>query len=125
MPLSQLAIAWCAANPNVSSVITGATKESHVRFKKILDPLLVRLLFLEAGCCLYVLVLFHFYSYRIYDFDCLLVHVIEEKETHVGCGFSCLAFFIFCLFQFVCICLFRLICWICGCSLLPVAFFIP
>ena len=28
--LSQLAIAWCAANPNVSSVITGATKESQV-----------------------------------------------------------------------------------------------
>ncbi|KAL5990165.1 ATP-sensitive inward rectifier potassium channel 1 [Asimina triloba] len=29
VPLSQLAIAWCAANPNVSSVITGATKESQ------------------------------------------------------------------------------------------------
>ncbi|KAE8685592.1 hypothetical protein F3Y22_tig00111095pilonHSYRG00177 [Hibiscus syriacus] len=28
VPLAQLAIAWCAANPNVSSVITGATKES-------------------------------------------------------------------------------------------------
>ncbi|KAG6731342.1 hypothetical protein I3842_01G125300 [Carya illinoinensis] len=28
--LSQLAIAWCAANPNVSSVITGATKESQI-----------------------------------------------------------------------------------------------
>lgn len=32
VPLAQLAIAWCAANPNVSSVITGATKESQVSF---------------------------------------------------------------------------------------------
>jgi aryl-alcohol dehydrogenase-like predicted oxidoreductase len=32
VPLSQLAIAWCAANPNVSSVITGATKESQVLY---------------------------------------------------------------------------------------------
>lgn len=32
VPLSQLAIAWCAANPNVSSVICGATKESQVSF---------------------------------------------------------------------------------------------
>lgn len=30
VPLAQLSIAWCAANPNVSSVITGATKESQV-----------------------------------------------------------------------------------------------
>ncbi|KAI3676868.1 hypothetical protein L1987_86482 [Smallanthus sonchifolius] len=30
VPLSQLAIAWCAANPNVSSVITGATKEHQI-----------------------------------------------------------------------------------------------
>ncbi|KAJ3689066.1 hypothetical protein LUZ61_018230 [Rhynchospora tenuis] len=30
VPLSQLAIAWCASNPNVSSVITGATKESQI-----------------------------------------------------------------------------------------------
>ncbi|KAK6929629.1 NADP-dependent oxidoreductase domain [Dillenia turbinata] len=30
VPLSQLAIAWCAANPHVSSVITGATKESQI-----------------------------------------------------------------------------------------------
>lgn len=30
VPLAQLAIAWCALNPNVSSVITGATKESQV-----------------------------------------------------------------------------------------------
>jgi aryl-alcohol dehydrogenase-like predicted oxidoreductase len=30
VPMSQLAIAWCAANPNVSSVITGATKEHQV-----------------------------------------------------------------------------------------------
>jgi voltage-dependent potassium channel beta subunit len=29
--LSQLSIAWCAANPNVSSVITGASRESQVR----------------------------------------------------------------------------------------------
>lgn len=28
--LAQLAIAWCASNPNVSSVITGATRESQV-----------------------------------------------------------------------------------------------
>lgn len=35
VPLSQLAIAWCAANPNVSSVITGATKESQVSFISI------------------------------------------------------------------------------------------
>lgn len=28
--LAQLAIAWCASNPNVSSVITGATKENQV-----------------------------------------------------------------------------------------------
>ncbi|XP_059653537.1 probable voltage-gated potassium channel subunit beta [Cornus florida] len=31
VPLSQLALAWCAANPNVSSVITGATKESQIQ----------------------------------------------------------------------------------------------
>ncbi|KAJ0463530.1 putative NADP-dependent oxidoreductase domain-containing protein [Helianthus annuus] len=31
VPMSQLAIAWCAANPNVSSVITGATKESQIQ----------------------------------------------------------------------------------------------
>ena len=30
VPLAQLAIAWCAANPNVSSVITGATKVHQV-----------------------------------------------------------------------------------------------
>ncbi|XP_074570261.1 putative voltage-gated potassium channel subunit beta [Curcuma longa] len=30
VPLSQLAIAWCASNPNVSTVITGATKESQI-----------------------------------------------------------------------------------------------
>jgi aryl-alcohol dehydrogenase-like predicted oxidoreductase len=30
VPLAQLAIGWCAANPNVSSVITGATKEAQV-----------------------------------------------------------------------------------------------
>lgn len=35
VPLSQLAIAWCATNPNVSSVITGATKESQVSSKAI------------------------------------------------------------------------------------------
>lgn len=29
--MAQLGIAWCASNPNVSSVITGATKESQVR----------------------------------------------------------------------------------------------
>ncbi|PUZ78249.1 hypothetical protein GQ55_1G438000 [Panicum hallii var. hallii] len=28
--LAQLSIAWCASNPNVSSVITGATKESQI-----------------------------------------------------------------------------------------------
>lgn len=33
--LAQLAIAWCATNPNVSSVITGATKESQVSLKYI------------------------------------------------------------------------------------------
>lgn len=32
VPLAQLSIAWCAANPNVSSVICGATKESQVSF---------------------------------------------------------------------------------------------
>ncbi|KAJ0871721.1 putative NADP-dependent oxidoreductase domain-containing protein [Helianthus annuus] len=31
VPMSQLAIAWCAANPNVSSVITGATKEHQIQ----------------------------------------------------------------------------------------------
>ncbi|KAI5062015.1 hypothetical protein GOP47_0022554 [Adiantum capillus-veneris] len=30
VPLAQLAIAWCALNPNVSTVITGATKEHQV-----------------------------------------------------------------------------------------------
>ncbi|KAH9317916.1 hypothetical protein KI387_019685 [Taxus chinensis] len=29
--LSQLAIAWCASNPNVSTVLTGATKESQIK----------------------------------------------------------------------------------------------
>ncbi|KAI4983097.1 probable voltage-gated potassium channel subunit beta [Hordeum vulgare subsp. vulgare] len=28
--MAQLGIAWCASNPNVSSVITGATKESQI-----------------------------------------------------------------------------------------------
>jgi aryl-alcohol dehydrogenase-like predicted oxidoreductase len=28
--MAQLAIAWCAANPNVSSVITGASRPSQV-----------------------------------------------------------------------------------------------
>lgn len=30
VPLAQMAIAWVAKNPNVSSVITGATKEHQV-----------------------------------------------------------------------------------------------
>ena len=30
MTTSQLAIAWCAANPNVSTVITGASRASQV-----------------------------------------------------------------------------------------------
>ncbi len=30
VPLAQLAIAWCASNPNVSSVITGASRPSQV-----------------------------------------------------------------------------------------------
>ena len=30
--LAQLAIACCASNPNVSSVITGATRESQVSY---------------------------------------------------------------------------------------------
>lgn len=29
--LAQLALAWCAKNPNVSTVITGASKVSQVR----------------------------------------------------------------------------------------------
>ena len=32
VPLPQLVLAWCASNPNVSTVITGATKESQVNF---------------------------------------------------------------------------------------------
>jgi aryl-alcohol dehydrogenase-like predicted oxidoreductase len=28
--MAQLAIAWCAANPNVSTVITGASRASQV-----------------------------------------------------------------------------------------------
>ncbi|KAF5935911.1 hypothetical protein HYC85_027040, partial [Camellia sinensis] len=35
VPLSQLAIAWCATNHNVSSVITGATKESQENMKAV------------------------------------------------------------------------------------------
>ncbi len=31
VPLSQLALAWCAKNPNVSSVITGASSAQQVR----------------------------------------------------------------------------------------------
>lgn len=47
VPLSQLAIAWCSANPNVSSVITGATKESQVSFMwvywfRIYEPFILR-----------------------------------------------------------------------------------
>ncbi|KAJ7537948.1 hypothetical protein O6H91_11G029100 [Diphasiastrum complanatum] len=30
VPLSQMALAWCASNPNVSTIITGATKESQI-----------------------------------------------------------------------------------------------
>lgn len=41
VPLSQLAIAWCAANPNVSSVICGATKESQVSSFSCLRRLLL------------------------------------------------------------------------------------
>ena len=33
--MAQLGIAWCASNPNVSSVITGATKESQVRYSHL------------------------------------------------------------------------------------------
>lgn len=29
--LAQLSLAWCASNPNVSSVIMGATKKEQVR----------------------------------------------------------------------------------------------
>lgn len=39
VPLSQLAIAWCASNPHVSSVITGATKESQVSFIHLFSKL--------------------------------------------------------------------------------------
>ncbi|XLR53852.1 hypothetical protein S83_004524, partial [Arachis hypogaea] len=53
VPLSQLAIAWCAANPNVSSVITGATKESQVAGTKLFLCFLFHLLhegrLLEGG----------------------------------------------------------------------------
>ncbi|CAL5441353.1 unnamed protein product [Camellia sinensis] len=35
VPLSQLAIAWCATNPNVSFVITGAAKESQENMKAV------------------------------------------------------------------------------------------
>jgi len=31
VPLAQLALAWCAANPNVSTVITGASRPEQVR----------------------------------------------------------------------------------------------
>ena len=41
VPMSQLAIAWCAANPNVSSVITGATKEYQVRLHYSKDVFLL------------------------------------------------------------------------------------
>lgn len=41
VPLSQLAIAWCASNPNVSSVITGATKEAQVSFTCITESDLI------------------------------------------------------------------------------------
>ncbi|MCO5581407.1 hypothetical protein L7F22_035291 [Adiantum nelumboides] len=45
VPLAQLAIAWCALNPNVCTVITGATKEHQIlQNMKALDvmPLLTR-----------------------------------------------------------------------------------
>jgi voltage-dependent potassium channel beta subunit len=42
-PLSQLAIAWCAANPNVSTVITGASSvaqlQENLRSLELLDRL--------------------------------------------------------------------------------------
>ncbi|PWA27982.1 hypothetical protein CTI12_AA627520 [Artemisia annua] len=47
VPMSQLAIAWCAANPNVSSVITGATKEYQVRLhysKDVFLPSYIKIL---------------------------------------------------------------------------------
>lgn len=31
VPLSQLALAWCLKNPNISTVITGASRESQVK----------------------------------------------------------------------------------------------
>jgi len=33
--LAQLALAWCAKNPNVSTVITGASKVSQVRMQEV------------------------------------------------------------------------------------------
>lgn len=36
--LAQLSIAWCASNPNVSSVITGASKEAQVNKTSIIIP---------------------------------------------------------------------------------------
>lgn len=43
VPLSQLAIGWCASNPNVSSVITGATKEAQVSFSLVFRQLWMKL----------------------------------------------------------------------------------
>ena len=51
VPLSQLAIAWCAANPNVSSVITGVTKESQVSLFALCACNSVTCLLSEANSC--------------------------------------------------------------------------
>lgn len=92
VPLSQLAIAWCAANPNVSSVITGATKESQVSFihafskidmPQICDPMhlfCVHLLFLfihhltlfESSYLLYIC-LWNLAVTRLGQVNCLIL----------------------------------------------------
>jgi aryl-alcohol dehydrogenase-like predicted oxidoreductase len=49
--LAQLAIAWCASNPNVSTVITGASRVEQVRenmkaaevMEKLTDPVRSRI----------------------------------------------------------------------------------
>lgn len=67
VPLAQLSIAWCAANPNVSSVICGATKESQVSFHIINTFFKDIISVLRAIVCLFIT------SYILFILDTLCI----------------------------------------------------
>lgn len=93
VPLSQLAIAWCASNPNVSSVITGATKEYQVIIMCLYFLVLFCYEICYEGCfisiTLYLLLHFHF---RIWIFDVVfkLLRLSQgSKNDFISVQISC------------------------------------